>query len=487
MSGREAFDPAIVLTTARHTLDGLGLDYTTQLDKLEAFLNGPPVCAVTGRSKRGVELICKKISTNRQWSLMQASVDQVSPAFLADVVVLATPAHSALARNESETLARLKKAGRPIKLVVTELESMGDDTEQKVAIKEIENLRLQREIKPLGIDWLFWRNDNADSINEFLQTFSHLPKDRLHAGAFNDALAQILGQAKTAMQEAEDQRTKAAQGLKNIDMLYGKAATHIHHVATNARLVVRDRLRDWRMNFDSAAQSTAVGLSGWISRNGLGEIDDALIPLVDSWRTFTSELDEVLSLPARRYQEEATAMHRKLDSMAQSIGIETQAEAEINIDWLSDKTREAADQLRESDMQVVLDAAKTEARDCLKQPERKESEEAESDTKQTKEEWRTRLQIKLDEIQGKAPQARIETILFHAIETIIGPRMERLIDSVSEDVSNKTPVINEAFVTEYKKRIDALRMDFDQAYGWQGMYSELLALIDSVDKQRRGR
>ncbi len=485
MSGKAFSDPLMMIASARRTIAALGIDFSSDFDRMEAFLSGPPICAMTGISKKGIEVISHEIDEKHLCTVVQMPLEMVSPAVLADVVIVATPAYAALAKEEAEALIKLIKAGRPARLVVTELEVMGGEDDQKTAIKEIENLRLLRGLKPHGVEWLFWRNDAPKKLADFLRSIFQQAEIMLHTGAFLEVLVLVLEKAKASMQEAERERSKAAQTIQNSEALFGQAATHIHHIANNALLTVRDSLREWRMRFDSAAQKTAFGLSGWISRKGVGDIDDALWPFLDTWRTFVAELDEVLNQPACIYRNEAEAIHRKLDEMARSISIEYPAAVAINPDWLSEKTREAADHMRETDIQIVLDAAKNEALSALKETEHNAGVNQKLESSSTIDDWKKRLRQKLDDLQGKTPQARIETTLYFAIETMIGPRLERLIEVISEDITQQIPFSNEVFITEFKKRIEAVRKNYEKKYNWQGTYADLLTLIDVVDKERR--
>jgi len=116
----------------------LGIDAAQDLASIREFAAGPFVVAIAGLPKTGRSRVGAAIaSTAPRREVLEFDVRTVPRLPLWDVLLIVTPADRALSRAEEEFAKAARQQRRPVAVVVTRADLLGDATVRVSAQEEI--------------------------------------------------------------------------------------------------------------------------------------------------------------------------------------------------------------------------------------------------------------------------------------------------------------------------------------------------------------
>lgn len=447
----------------------LGIDAAQDIAKIKAFADGPFVVAIAGLPKTGRSRVGAAIASSvaRRDSL-EFDVRSAPGLPLWDVLLIVTPADRALSRAEEELARATRQLRRPVAVVVTRADLLGDPKARASAQEEIERFRLIPALGPLGIKWFFCgADDRLDVLVSFVtQTLGGEPSVA-HVGPAIDALNRVLDAATGKLGERIATREREFNVLREIEAQLPLALAHSEEEVKLARLSVRDSLRSAEEKLFEAGFALASSATAWISRLGVGAWSDVEYPLRAAWEALLAAAGAVLDGERVRFQGEALRIASKIDAAREAVGLVGDTSLVLSASWSNKDFDDVLRSAEKADLDPLFEALHKECQDAIKR-EKDESEKRKSVV--------NRIGSSLQHLAAGPLDDRLRTRVNADLEAIVRTRLGTLTEAASTAAELAARADAAAATAAMKKRVLAFRSSLEERHSWGTAYGELLEL-----------
>lgn len=447
----------------------LGIDAAQDLAAIRAFADGPFVVALAGLPKTGRSRVGAAMSsTALQRDVLEFDVRTVPRLPLWDVLLIVTPADRALSRTEEGLAKKARQQRRPVAVVVTRTDLLGDPKARASAQEEIERFRLIPSLSPLGIKWFFSGvNDSLDDLASFVSHALGGEPSAAHEGPTLGALNKVLDIATGQLSERLIMREREFNLLREVEAQLPLALAHSEEEVKLARLSVRDTLRVAEEKLFGAGFALASFAVAWISRAGVGAWSDVEYTLRAAWDALLAAASTVLDTERLRFQEEVLRLASKIGAAREAVGLAKGSSIALSTSWSTKDFDDALKSARNADLDPLFKVLHQECQDAIKR-EKEETEKRKSVV--------NRISSSLQHFAAGPLDDRLRTRVNADLEAIVRTHLGTLIDAASMAAEGGARADAAVVTSAMKEHAAAFRRSLEDRHAWGTAYGELLEL-----------
>jgi hypothetical protein len=447
----------------------LSIDVAQDLAAIRVFAGGPFVVALAGLPKTGRSRVGASIASNAlRRELVEFDVRTVPRLPLWDVLLIITPADRALSQAEEKLAKSARQQRRPVAVVVTRADLLGEPKARMSAQEEIERFRLVPSLGPLGIKWFFSGvSDPLDDLASFVSQALGGEPSVAHERPVLDALNRVLDAAIGQLGERLTVREREFNLLCEVEAQLPLALAHLEEEVKLVRLSVRDTLRAAEEELFEVGFALASSAVAWISRAGVGAWSDVERPLRAAWGALLAVAGTALDTERLRFQEEALRVASKVDAAREAVGLTRDSSLALSASWSTKDFDDALKSAGKADLDPLFKALHKECQDAIKR-EKEDTEKRKSVV--------NRIGSSLQHLAAGPLDDRLRTRVNADLEATVRTYVGILIDAASIAAECGARADAAAATSAMEKRVGAFRASLEDRHAWGTAYGELLEL-----------
>lgn len=469
---------AVLLNRTIDVMNRLGFPKDDKLEQIDSFLSGPVVLAIAGERALGrgelAEGLRKALpSVSVRLDLSDADIEHA----LVDAIIITTPCDAALSSKELETIRAARRLKRPLLVVITDAEKLGQN--RAIDQKEIEDLRLRPLLESEQIEWCFRaKGEVVNSEVALVRAIITSEPRRLHGKPSADLLARILGSAETEFLERCRIRDSEFDLLRQTEAQGALDLAQLAEWEKVERLRVGDRIRLAFEKVLAGAEGTGDALSAWMRSGAQGDGRDATSTIEEAWMYFLKELDVVPREALSRLHEESQRLAIRARDVASALNVEISPEVfPTKYSTLPVDLVDAAKRIAGTSIQDLIDAAIQIARSDA---------EKIADTDKRKKGLQTvpkRLQSAIP--QALTPAELIRGHLVQGIRSRVDIRLKTFVEGLEKSLTDQATARLQGFEIARNKVIEQIRTTLAERHAWSTILGELQVLRQDIEDFRR--
>jgi hypothetical protein len=472
-------DVASLLKRTQDVLSRLGLPVDEEVQQIDAFLFGPVVLAVAGSRALGKEELAECLCNALPNVSIRTDFSEVGLELaLIDAIILVTPCDAALSSQELETIRTVRMLKRPVSVVVTDAEQLGN--ERAAGQKEIEGMRLRPLLDPEAVGWCFRAKGEGVGLElNLIQGMLTAGPERLHGKPSADLLARTLDGTETAFLNRCQIRDRELEILRQSESQGALDLAQLAEWEKVERLRVGDRIRQAFEKILVAAEGTGDALSAWTRSGALGDGKDATSTIEEEWLHFSKEIEVAPREVFDHLHQERRRLEMRIRDVAASLFVELPPEVfpEEPCHGLAADLADAAGRIAGTSIDDLIEAAICLAKESADQPKNVE------DNKAGLQYIPRRLQAAVSQPLNLAD--RIRGHLVQGIRSRVDIRLKSFVERLEHSLKNQTIARLQEWESSRNDVVDRMRATLAERHAWSSVLGELQVLRLDIEEYRR--